>query len=77
MHQETMLTIYQEKYPHLKSIVLRYLGSQSPDIDDVLQGAFIKAWCGAETLREENCVKAWLTRIVCNECITYLRKRAH
>lgn len=45
------------------------------DREDAVQGAIEKAIRKRHTLRKDNALKAWLTRILINECYSLLRRR--
>ena len=45
------------------------------DREDAVQGAIETAWRKRDALRDAQAMKAWVTRILINECYTLLRKR--
>ncbi len=45
------------------------------DREDAVQGAIEKAIRKRHTLRKDNALEAWLTRILINECYSLLRRR--
>lgn len=45
------------------------------DCADAVQQALLNAWRTRDKLRNELAIKAWLSRILVNECNTLLRKR--
>lgn len=45
------------------------------DCADAVQEALMLAWRGRQKLRDEQAIKAWLTRILVNTCNNLLRKR--
>lgn len=46
------------------------------DCADAVQQALLNAWRTSERLRNEQAIKAWLARILVNECNALLRKKA-
>ncbi|MEG0640642.1 MAG: sigma-70 family RNA polymerase sigma factor, partial [Clostridia bacterium] len=66
---------YQKMEPRLRTAASYLLGIGSPDIDDALQNALIKAWLNGQTLQWEANISSWLLRIVKNECLDLLRRR--
>jgi len=46
----------------------------SPDADDVVQEAFLKAWRALSTFRGEASLKTWLISIATNEALACLRR---
>lgn len=47
------------------------------DREDAVQSAIEKAWRKRGMLRDENRLKAWVTRILVNECYAILRRHKH
>lgn len=45
------------------------------DCADAVQQALLNAWHGRNKLRDEQAIKAWLSRILVNECNTVLRRK--
>lgn len=76
MTEERLLAAYQMLEPRLHTFACRILGRRSPDVEDALQNAILKAWLKRDTMRNEACVAGWLWRIVKNECVEILRHHA-
>ncbi len=45
------------------------------DREDAVQSAIEKAWRKRGLLRDENCLQAWMVRILINECYAILRRQ--
>ena len=45
------------------------------DCEDALQNALLRAWEKRRTLREEQCFKTWLTRILIRVCVDMQRRK--
>ena len=58
----------------LYHIAWSHLGD-SQDAEDAVQEALIKAWQKRDMLRDEAQFRAWITRILSNQCKDMLRKR--
>src|SRR3954469_11122617 len=56
--------------------VARALMRDSAEAEDALQEAYLCAYRSAGGFRGDSAVATWLTRIVVNECMGRLRKRA-
>lgn len=66
--------IQMEKYKKcLYRIAFSYMNDKTLALD-ALDEAFYKGYINRSKLRKEECFKAWLTRIVVNECLQLLRK---
>ncbi len=75
MNEERLFETFLRLKPCLRSFVYERLGSGSPDVEDVLQEAWLKAWLHRDCLRSEANISNWLYAIVRNECCTYFRQR--
>lgn len=75
MHEEQLLETFHCLEPCLRNFVRERLGSRSPDLEDDLQEAWLKAWLHRNCLRSEASISSWLFAIARNECYTYFRKR--
>jgi RNA polymerase sigma-70 factor (ECF subfamily) len=53
---------------------VRSILRNSPDVDDVVQDVFFKAWRALPTFRAEASVRTWLTSIATNEALMFLRR---
>ena len=69
--------LYAEYADYLAGVCYRYVGNDD-DMKDVLQEAFIKIFTriGSFEYRGRGSLKAWMTRIVANESLTFLRRHA-
>lgn len=55
--------------------LLRKMLGNSPDIEDIAQEVFIKAYNHLRDYKPENSFSAWIYRIAANHCLDELRKR--
>lgn len=72
-----MDVLYAEYADYLTGICYRYIGNDD-DMKDVLQEAFIKIFTQIRSFRYrgKGSLKAWMTRIVVNESLMFLRKQS-
>ena len=73
MNRDTLLNVYQSQLPHMRRLARQYLGFSSPDVEDVLQDVFLKAWLHCDTLRDDDRCAWWLMRMTANACVSFLR----
>jgi len=61
---------------HTKMVRARVVSiiRKSPDVDDVVQEVFFKAWRALPTFRADASVRTWLTSIATNEALMLWRK---
>lgn len=62
---------YQKLLFHIAYAMLH----NEQDCADAVQQALLNAWHGRNKLRDEQAIKAWLSRILVNECNTVLRRK--
>ena len=62
---------YQKLLFHIAYAMLH----NEQDCADTVQQALLNAWHGRNKLRDEQAIKAWLSRILVNECNTVLRRK--
>lgn len=69
--------LYAEFAGYLTGVCYRYIPDDA-DMKDVLQESFIKIFTriGTFTYRGEGSLQAWMTRIVINESLLWLRRKA-
>ena len=69
-----MDNLYAEYADYMASVCTRYLG-YTDDVHDVLQEAFIRVFTRIDSFvyKGEGSLKAWLTKIVVNEALRFLR----
>ena len=61
-------------YPDVRAFMAMHLGSQ-PDLDDLVQDVFVRAFAGLHTLREAGAFRSWLIGIARNRALEHLRER--
>lgn len=73
---QAMDRLYAEYAGYLTGVCARYIPNRE-DLHDVLQEAFIKIFTKISTFeyRGKGSLKAWLTRVVVNEALHFLRDR--
>ena len=76
--RQSMHAMYELLAGHAMATAKRYL-ADADDCRDVLQECFLKAYSriGDFTYRGEGSLRAWMTRIVANECINLLKRQSH
>ncbi|WP_010251530.1 RNA polymerase sigma factor [Myroides injenensis] len=74
--QSAWKELYQSYSGRLAYACSRYLSNED-DVQDVLQESFIKMYHSIDSFeyRGEGSLRAWLTRIVINDSIKYLKKK--
>lgn len=73
MDENKFVAISQQSMPALYRMAYSIVGNRT-DAEDVVQQALLNAWKARQSARE-GFEKAWLMRIVINECYTLLRRR--
>lgn len=72
-------TAYQKLYeayaPHMKGICLRYTGDEML-AEDVLHDGFVKIFVsiGSFQYRGEGSLKAWMSKVFCNESLAFIKR---
>ncbi len=66
--------IVREHIGWMLALARRIMGSQSDDVEDVVQDAFVNALQALETLKNSESIKPWLHRITVNAALMKLRK---
>jgi RNA polymerase sigma-70 factor, ECF subfamily len=61
-------------YPDVRVFMAMHLGNQ-PDLDDLVQDVFLRAFAGLNTLRETGAFRSWLLGIARNRVLEHLRER--
>ncbi len=73
MEHDILLAIWKNNYPIFYRRAASILRNADV-VEDMLQNAILKAWLHKDTFWGETYCRAWLYRIVYNECISYIRK---
>lgn len=70
-----MRNLYEEHIGYLTAVCSRYVVNED-DVKDVLQESFIKIFAsvGKFEYRGKGSVRAWLTRVVVNESLSFLKR---
>jgi RNA polymerase sigma factor (sigma-70 family) len=66
--------VYEQNYSHLLSCCIRYSENQE-EAEDILHDSFIKIFKVIHKFNGTSKLKTWLTRLVINEVLMYLRKK--
>jgi len=72
--QEAYKRLLQKYHNAIYHLIVRMIGYQ-PEVEDLTQEAFIKAFNALATFNEEFAFSTWLYKIATNNCIDFLRKR--
>ncbi len=70
---KAMRQLYELHAPFLLAVAVRYLGTRDGS-EDVLQESFVRIFSRIGQYEERGSVRAWMSRIVANESLQYLRK---
>lgn len=73
--RKAMKQLYDRHVGYMTAVCSRYVSADA-DVSDVLQEAFIKIFAGIGKFvwRGEGSLRAWMTRIVVNESLKFLKK---
>ncbi len=74
-NEDAFNEFYLSVLPEFSSYLMGLLKSKEA-VNDVLQEALIRFWLSRDKLPEIDNPKAWLSRIISNECYRYLRKQS-
>lgn len=74
-NEEAFNEFYLSVLPEFSSYLMSLLKSKEA-VNDVLQEALIRFWLSRDKLPGIDNPKAWLSRIISNECYRYLRKQS-
>lgn len=72
---EQFIELYEYVYRDLYRLAYYYLGN-SQDAEDAVAETALKAYEKFHTLREQTAFKAWIFKILVNQCRTQLRKKS-
>lgn len=72
---ERFIELYESVYRDLYRLAYYYLGN-SQDAEDAVSETALKAYENYHTLREQTAFKAWIFRILVNQCRMQLRKKS-
>lgn len=64
--------LYEKHYKMMLGVSVRYVENQH-DAEDVLHEAYIKIFRSVKSFQGKSKVSSWMTRIVINECLQYLK----
>ena len=72
---ERFMILYESVYKDLYRLAYYYLGNPQ-DAEDVVRETVLKAYEKFSTLRNEEVFRAWIFKILVNQCNSFLRKNA-
>ena len=77
-NRRAMQQLYSLTIRYLTAVSQRYIVNED-DVKDVLQEGYVKIFMNIGTFqqREEGSVISWMTRIVVNESLMFIRKKEH
>ena len=77
-NRRAMQQLYSLTIRYLTAVCQRYIVNED-DVKDVLQEGYVKIFMNIGTFqqREEGSVLSWMTRIVVNESLMFIRKKEH
>ncbi|MDJ0973195.1 MAG: RNA polymerase sigma factor [Planctomycetota bacterium] len=61
--------------PELVRFVMRFTSQPKDFANDVVQDAFVAAWCNLDGIRDDNHIRPWLYRVARFKAVDRLRKR--
>jgi RNA polymerase sigma factor (sigma-70 family) len=70
-----LLSILMKRHNQKLYRVARGMGIPNAECDDLLQQSYIQAYLKLPLFRGESTVTTWLTRILINQCLMFLRKQ--
>ena len=65
--------LYKKTYPRAYAVAVQTMKNRE-DALDVLQEAYVSVFKNIDSLQDESKLNAWVSKIVGNRCIDYLRK---
>ena len=72
---EQFLELYETVYKDLYRLAYYYLGN-AEDAEDVVGETVLRAYEKFATLRNKEAFKSWIFKILVNQCMAFLRKKA-
>ncbi len=73
--EEAFGILFRHSVPALYPFILRMVKQQAA-AEEVVQASFLRLWLSRDKLPAVEQPKAWLYKVVANECYTWLRKEA-
>src|ERR1051325_4544873 len=70
-----LLAVLMKRHNQKLYRIARGMGIPNLNCDDLIQQAYIQAYLKLPQFRGESSVTTWLTRILINQCLMYLRKQ--
>lgn len=68
-------TLYHQNYRKLYVTAAHFLGGGDPEIEDLVQDTFVKAFTALDEFRFQASLSTWLNHICVNLCFDRLRRR--
>lgn len=75
MKDKDLHGIYEQTIGYITVVCSRYV-SDKEDLKDILHDVYLKAFSAIDSFKDKGpgSMRAWITRIAVNECISHLRK---
>lgn len=73
--EEAFGILFRHSVPALYPFILRMVKQQAA-AEEVVQASFLRLWLSRDKLPDVEHPKAWLYKVVANECYTWLKKEA-
>ncbi len=73
--EAALFAVVMKRYNQRLYRIARGMGIQDADCDDLLQQSYIQAYLKLPQFRGDSSLSTWLTRIVINQCLMFLRKK--
>jgi RNA polymerase sigma-70 factor (ECF subfamily) len=73
--QTECFSVLMRRHVSVVRSCIRSMVTNTTDVDDLVQDAFLKAWLHLSTFRFEASFRAWITRVAVNEALTSYRRQ--
>src|SRR5207237_6580252 len=73
-NDDAFRVIHDRYRTRLLAYVRQMLAGSNPDVEDVLQDVFVRAYAGLQANGRELSLRPWLYRIAHNRCVDELRR---
>ena len=71
---EFQKTVYEKYAPKMMAVCMRYCGNYE-EARDLMHEGFMKVFMNFKSYRQESNLDSWITRVVINNTLTFIRKK--